>query len=273
MRKILTIAGAIILFINTLKAQSQLHNVVVLDENSSIQIESAAIGSINFKDKGFKIKCSYEEGIRFLKKEAIKQNANLIKITEHKKPDLWSSCHRFEADIYYVADPGKYEKEIEWSSERKLIFSDFRANNQPANSISLNSAAVSYCGISFQSSSVNALSKAKFFVHTTFFKEKSWVIDDTSLQTPELLNHEQKHFDLCEVYARKLYKSLNGGNFNAYNLDNAYDIYNSVQEEYISMQEKYDSETNHGTIADEQKRWNEWISDQLLELEKYADHF
>lgn len=60
------------------------------------------IGSISIGDSGFTTKCSYQEVINDAINLARGMGGNIVQITEHKEPDLWSTCHRIKADIYYI---------------------------------------------------------------------------------------------------------------------------------------------------------------------------
>ena len=102
-----------------------------------------------------------------------------------------------------------------------------------------------------------------------FEKNKSWV--KAGEKTDHLLKHEQKHFDLCEVYRRILVKRLEAGN--PYSYDNfnkkVGDIFNKTFKDYTDEQEKYDHETNHSQKKEEQIKWDGDIVKRLNDLEKY----
>jgi hypothetical protein len=79
---------------------------------------------------------------------AQQSGANILKITDRKEPDQWSSCSRIIAKIYHVPDPRKFEKEIVWSEDRKLVWDDFKATGKPVPGTDV--AAVTQCGIGVQ---------------------------------------------------------------------------------------------------------------------------
>jgi len=92
------------------------------------------------------------------------------------------------------------------------------------------------------------------------------------MNRPDLLEHEQGHFDLCEVYVRQLRKQLLAANLKAFNLikdGNA--IYKQVYAAYLDRQELYERETNHGLDRAGQVKWNKSISDELSTLEAYSE--
>lgn len=61
------------------------------------------LGSISVGDAGFTTQCSYQEVIRDAINMSRNMGGNVLQITEHKEPDIWSSCHRIKADVYYVS--------------------------------------------------------------------------------------------------------------------------------------------------------------------------
>lgn len=247
------------------------NEIVIVEEDDNTKINGELINEIQFKDKLFTSNCSYPEVIATIKAAATEQNANLIKIVEHKKPDSWSTCHRMTTKLYFVDNPQLYEKEILWSEGRKLTWNDFKADKYPYGSIS-NAAAATYCGITFSTNRVTSFKKIRFFVTTVFETTKSWVSEE-GRASDDVLLHEQKHFDLCEVYARRLYKELTEANLNMQTLAQSNDIYQKVFDEYNARQQSYDSETSHGINQQEQHRWNTMIADELAALSEYADHY
>ncbi|ASZ10746.1 DUF2846 domain-containing protein [Chitinophaga pendula] len=93
------------LFINTQAQQdSDTSNILILKMEDVVPSGAQLLGNIKVTDKGFKIKCSYDQTIAAAKEKARKKGANLIKITELKTPDMWSTCYRLWADVYKLDD-------------------------------------------------------------------------------------------------------------------------------------------------------------------------
>jgi hypothetical protein len=100
---------------------------------------------------------------------------------------------------------------------------------------------------------------------------QSWVIE--SRASSFSLLHEQNHFNLNEVYRRKLELSLQGLQSQGATGDEAQarlnDLLHSTASAILNrleqMQAEYDEETGHGTDADGQAAWDDQISDWLLD--------
>ena len=60
------------------------------------------VGKSSIGDSGFSTNCNYEVVLQKAKEEARKAGGNAIKITEHKKPDILSSCHRIKFNILFI---------------------------------------------------------------------------------------------------------------------------------------------------------------------------
>jgi hypothetical protein len=102
-----------------------------------------------------------------------------------------------------------------------------------------------------------------------FNKSQSWVKPGS--MTAALLEHEQYHMDLYEVWARKTEQILKGikgtgATAAAANADanaKAAAALAQAQTDCDAVQSQYDTDTNHGTNAAEQAKWCKKIGDML----------
>ncbi len=78
--------------------------VAVLGLADRVPEGATLVGDLKVGDSGFSTDCSYETVIDAARLEARKSGGNIVKVTKHKKPDLWSTCHRVEARVYRLAD-------------------------------------------------------------------------------------------------------------------------------------------------------------------------
>ena len=150
-------------------------------------------------------------------------------------------------------------KEFRWEEHNKLSWDDFKG---PVNAETEKSAAATHCGIGFKTITDAPTGKPVIVVYNTFYTSKSWVRADAKV--PSILDHEQGHFDLCEIYTRKLRARMNVFDFSVADTRQALmSIYNEVSNEYESQQRAYEQETVHGTNTAAQKRWRQMMSLEL----------
>lgn len=242
-------------------------DIVVMQEGDTTAVKGKLLATINFHNKIFASKCTYPEVISALRQEAKEKGGNVIKITEHLYPNALTHCHRATAEVYKVDNPHTYEREIEWSAGRKLRADDFKGT--PEDMYDNQTAAYTYSGISMQSNRVTTFRKARFFVQCRFYCYDSWMKPEFK-DNASVLKHEQSHFDLNEVYARKLLKALQEANLNSFNLDQASAVADPIMEASKQAQRRYDEETVHGQNREQQQKWNLMIAKELAELADYA---
>lgn len=148
-----------------------------------------------------------------------------------------------------------------WSAKRKLTWSDFKGI-PPENSNG--HSAVTESSVKVKSKFWNDSMECNVFA--CFLVNKSWVLDSSKL---ELLDHEQRHFDLAEIQARKLREYLTkwkkGGDFQVYLLSGK----DSINQFCNHLHDQYDIETNHSLNRNAQKKWDKKIDSLLLVYNKY----
>lgn len=238
--------------------------VLVFQKDEPFDNNGIKIGTIRAGDYGMSTNCSYNEVIRTLIQLAKQNGANILKITEHKTPDMWSTCDRITAQIYRVPDFRKYEKEIIWSANRKLTWDDFKGSPKPISNT--NVAATSYCGFGFETNRVALFKKIKIYTKAVFDCKLSWVAKD-QVGRQDLLEHEQTHFDLCEVYSRILRKRIEEKKLTVFSIKNEGNaIFKEVYDSYLNRQELYEKETNYGLNRQKQIEWTKKVEKELAKL-------
>ena len=111
--------------------------------------------------------------------------------------------------------------------------------------------------------------KLNFIVTCNFLPNKSWVRKKDA--NDYILRHEQLHFDIAEIYARKIRKELNEADITVQNLQAKVDkIYNKNWSALTKMQRDYDQETKHSINKKEQAEWDAKITDLLKENLDYS---
>lgn len=95
---------------------------------------------------------------------------------------------------------------ILWQENKKLKIQDFKAENKDTIKVNRQQflGAISAIRIEYSSFQRNKNSVPEFSIKTYFDPNESWML----LKNDYVLQHEQIHFDLTELYARKMRKSV-----------------------------------------------------------------
>jgi predicted secreted Zn-dependent protease len=156
-------------------------------------------------------------------------------------------------------EPGEY---LEWTS-RKLSWNDYKAKAPEQT----DAAAITSTAIAFEYHVRS--NKLSYNISCRFSRTRSW----GKYRTEYILGHEQGHFDITELYARKLSKELSEYEFNprSYRKD-LNKIYESVMREKEDLQNQYDEETDYSRKKGRQNEWLARIADMLDEYADYAEY-
>ena len=147
---------------------------------------------------------------------------------------------------------------ILWHPKKRLSWSDFRGKPQ-----NTRAAATTASGISYQFSTLenNGVMQLDFAVNTYFYPNKSWY--QPELCDEVILSHEQLHFDISELFARKMRKLMVQTQFTKNVKAEVKAIYNNINKELSEFQQLYDSETNFSRDREKQLEWNKVIAAAL----------
>ncbi|MGJ7031573.1 DUF922 domain-containing protein [Niabella hirudinis] len=244
--------------------------VLVLKKIDKFENDGIRVGSIRSTDNGFSVNCSYYEVIEKLRQMARRHGANIIKITRDELPDKKSTCERIWADIYRVPDFRKHEGEIYWSPQRKLTWDDFKGTPSATGYFSF--GAATSCDLKMESNSFSLLKKPKFYTEAVFNCYVSWV-RPVARGNDTVLAHEQCHFDIGELYRRKMQRQLDESNLAVFGLQEAVNrIVRDVNKQMVKRNDAYDEETAHGVNKDRQREWALLIARELDALKMYEQH-
>ncbi|WP_273567620.1 DUF922 domain-containing protein [Maribacter halichondriae] len=151
------------------------------------------------------------------------------------------------------------EETIDWSSERKLQWEDFKG--RPFKTAW--AAAVTASGITYEFSSVEEAGNLQLDIEisTHFYPAESWF--QPGLVNGVILSHEQLHFDISELFARKMRERVAETTFTKNVKAEIKQIYKDILKELSAFQKKYDYETNFSRNFEKQLQWNQDILDAL----------
>lgn len=151
--------------------------------------------------------------------------------------------------------PGNF---LRWEEGKPLRWHHFKGRPEAEDKVH---AAVTFAGIDLKADRINLLGEITFRAHAVFDQQQSWSFPER--QTPEILQHEQLHFDIAEVYARKLERKLNALRIRKGQKAAAKELQQRYTRAQLACQARYDAETVHGLNRQQQQAWRALIRQEL----------
>lgn len=164
---------------------------------------------------------------------------------------------------FSAAGQPKNEELVPWKENQKLTWADYKGKIQKGSDAAASTAT--YLGIEYN------FNKKGFDYKITcsFSKTKSWGL----YKTDHILGHEQGHFDIAEIFARKLNKQMGEYVFNKNTFkDDLKNIYMTLTAEKDDFQNQYDKETNHSINKEKQVEWLKKIQEELKTLKSFSNY-
>ena len=168
--------------------------------------------------------------------------------------------------------PQNDQDELIWSPWQRLSWKNFTKRTGPEELYK----AFTYSGIRYTIEGKDGLAQVNCIPY--FLASESWV--HTEHMTPELLVHEQGHFDITAVYAMRMQSVMSEievpiAEFKEKNYqDRAQVIFDSVYTAMESRQRMYDEDTHHGIDKPKQMEWNRALGfeiDSLMMITSYVN--
>ena len=155
------------------------------------------------------------------------------------------------------------EQLLSWNEFYKLQWHDFRG--EPGENARGDAGAV----VRIKARPFLVKKEIKYDVVALFNRSKSWARGKSAA----LLKHEQLHFDIAELYARKIRKRIKEL---AHKGVNDIKTYNAAIEELLlesnEVDLQYDLETLHGALEKKQASWAVKVKEELAGLARYKKH-
>ena len=193
----------------------------------------------------------------------------------------WSLAH---------AEPVSQPHEIQWSANRQLSWDDFlgaAAPNAPTENVARTASSLSWSyQYEIELDAVSCFYRiTDIHAQAIFNQGDSWV--KPGHRTAAVLNHEQGHFDLTQIYKLILDERAHhmigvrdtcegdtieeASEFtNNRAAGQVETLFEDVWQRYTSTQETYDEQTRHGILTETQNLWTEKIR-RGLRLERWDD--
>ncbi|MDO8999956.1 MAG: DUF922 domain-containing protein [Bacteroidota bacterium] len=162
-------------------------------------------------------------------------------------------------------NPSVNEKIITWNENRPLSWDDFKGKPERRFAAASTSYDIVKEVKKINSETASVKIEAVFFCESSW-KKKQWVNNS-------VLKHEQKHFDIVELFSRKLRKLI---------LDNSYSSITNLESETDSLykiidikmdvyQDLYDDETDGSMNGEKQREWETKITKEIKALDSYKE--
>jgi hypothetical protein len=160
------------------------------------------------------------------------------------------------------------ERAMPWARTRPLVWTDFKGTPPKGGSEGARTAHGLYYAWSCRGSAF------AYRVTAAFLPFRSWVkpaVLNNREENPRVLRHEQAHFDISELYARRIRQRFAGlpepcamkdGDLGA--------LARQLVEEEKTIQRRYDDETNHSLVFSRQATWEANLVRQLAALGAYG---
>lgn len=156
---------------------------------------------------------------------------------------------------------------IAWSASRRLTWDDFRGK-PPGQLTGAQSAISYYRALGCRDGALHVQITAEFLPEQSYV---AYRILGSGLASPAGLQHEQIHFDLAEVYARRVRKLFGElANPCPRSDDELEALAAKILREASARHQRYDVETRSGEDGPRQALWAKTVARELAELAAFA---
>lgn len=166
----------------------------------------------------------------------------------------------------FTASVFSQEEKMKWDEDRLLTWKDFRGTpNRGKDYVATTNSGIS---LGFASQTKNGNTTYNIEIGSYFYPEQSWYRPGNV--SAYILKHEQTHFDISEIFARKLRQKIaaldqSDNNFKS----KVEEIYTSNEYERVLFQSTFDVETDHSNYPDQEREWEQKVADLLKSLDDY----
>lgn len=168
--------------------------------------------------------------------------------------------------LFLVFSPSVTEEEkIVWTEDYRLSWTDFKGvPSGPDEYVASTNSGVSF---SFSYTVKNGRQEVNYSIRSNFYPDLSWYRPDKV--SDYILAHEQMHFDISELAARKLRRALAELPRDVTFKERSDMIYNQNEADRREMQTQYDRDSDHSNNEEEEYRWRTYVAEQLEAYESW----
>lgn len=153
------------------------------------------------------------------------------------------------------------EESVEWQEGKPLTWDDYRLRVFTSNKGQLAITSVKHSVRGYLHQEI-----PDFEVRVLFVKRDSWTTDK---KDEALLAHEQLHFDIGELFRRKIVKRIEGLRKQGEKQKAIYRyVIRKELNDFRDFSKSYDKATRHGSLKEEQQKWQRDVWEELKRLQK-----
>ena len=143
---------------------------------------------------------------------------------------------------------------LEWG--HPISYDDFQAKPDEADTAAANISVSILLGYGNTQSNI-----LRFKVVAVMDKDESWI--KNGFRKAHILNHEQGHFDIAQIFARKLAAELKKRFYTPRDVKILSAVYDDFLNRMNEVQVRYDDETRGGWDPVAQSKWRRYIKREL----------
>ncbi len=234
----------------------------IIDAQHQTFTDGLLLGQIEVGQAGVYHPSDYRTLEDMARQKALSMGGNGLVITTLRTSSMWSNLPQLKADVYLIENAQMYEREVRWHEDRKLTVADFKGPVR-----SLRTPAATYASFRYFLRSMAPLSNRHALEVTTFFDcQKSHFAEGP--RDSLILAHEQLHFDIAELFARKFVQRIATANACGEDVFSDHErLASEVGRELQARQDAYDKDVY--ARPSRQQYWERQIARELAALRPY----
>ncbi|MGK0386126.1 MAG: hypothetical protein ACI849_000733 [Patiriisocius sp.] len=154
------------------------------------------------------------------------------------------------------------KEKVAWEEGSKLSWSMFKGS--PENLSGFVASTNSGISVSFSVATRDGKVRVNYEVQSYFYPNNSWY--KRGHVNAYVLAHEQTHFDISELFSRKLKQEFSVITKDKNFQSKAEKVYQQNEQERVVMQQLFDEESDHSRDSEQEEAWEAFVQ---KEIKKY----
>ncbi len=159
------------------------------------------------------------------------------------------------------------EPVLSWTESYKLSLQDFKSKpNLNERAVAITASGITF-GFSIRQTDDKQVVSYTSNVEALFYPEQSWYKPNQA--DNHVLEHEQLHFDITELFARKFRQRISKLKTSNHINKELKATHKSILKALSIFQDKYDNETNFSRNVVSQAEWIKYVREELNKLSEF----